>query len=75
MRRSDVMSLGPVSPSVIELPHVVIERGELRAEVPRHAVPGHCGPSLVVDPAVAGHLEVLGLPALLSLGLVEGIGH
>ena len=54
-----VQSLG-----VVELPDVVVERGQLAAHHPRRAVPGDRGPALVVDAAVAEHLEVLGLVRL-----------
>ena len=42
---------------------------------PRHAVPGHRRPALVVDAAVAEHLEVLRLVPLGRLGVVERVQH
>ena len=42
---------------------------------PRDAVPGHRGPALVIDAAVAEHLEVLRLVPLGRLGIVERIQH
>ena len=55
-----VAGLGPVVGGV-ELPDVVVERGQLLAGLPRGGVAGHRGPALVVDAAVDEHLEVLGL--------------
>ena len=61
---------------VVELPDVVVERGHLLAdEQPRRLVPGHRGPALVVDRAVAEHLEVLRLVALGRGGVVERVAH
>ena len=42
---------------------------------PRHAVPGHRRPALVIDAAVAEHLEVLRLVPLGRLGVVERVEH
>ena len=67
MLRRDVLELGPVDAGVVELPDVVVERGRLLAdEQPRRLVPRHRGPALVVDAAVAEHLEVLRLVALVG---------
>ncbi len=38
-------------------------------------MPGHGGPALVIDAAVAEHLEVLGLTPLRRLGVVERVQH
>ena len=45
------------------------------AEHPRHAVPSDRGPTLVVDAAVAEHLEVLRLASLGRIRVVEAVGH
>ena len=38
-------------------------------------MPRHSGPSVVVDPPVSEHLEVLGTPFVLCVGIVEGVPH
>ena len=73
--RRQVMGLGPVGGGVVQLPHVVVEGRKLGTEQPRDAVPGHGHPTLVVDPTVADHLEVLRLPALGCAGIIEQVGH
>ena len=71
-----VVRLAPVLAGVVELPDVVVEgRGFLADEQPRRLVPRHRGPALVVDAAVAEHLEVLRLVPLGRLGVVEGVQH
>ena len=69
-----VLRLRPVGVGVVQLPHVVVERALVGAD-PRHAVPRHRRPSLVVDAAVAEHLEVLRFVPLGRLGVVEGVEH
>ncbi len=69
-----VPRLGPVV-GCVELPHVVVEGGQLLARLPRGGVPRHRGPAPVVDAAVHEHLEVLGLVALRGVRLVEGVEH
>ena len=71
-----VVGLRPVLAAVVELPHVVVERRHLlAAHHPRRAVLGHRAPALVVDAAVAEHLEVLRLVPLGRLGVVEAVQH
>jgi hypothetical protein len=70
-----VMGLGPVVVNVVELPHIVVEGGESGPEQPGDGVAGHRHPAFVVHPAIADHLEVLGLPPIGRLGVVEQIGH
>ena len=71
-----VACLGPVGGGVVELPDVVVEVGELDLpDGPRRAVLGHRRPALVVDPAVAVHLEVLRGVALRRVGLVEAVAE
>ena len=54
----------PVRARVVELPDVVVERRQLASSTHGVRVPRHRGPALVVDAAVAEHLEVLRLVAL-----------
>ena len=71
-----VVRLAPVLVGVVELPDVVVEsRGLLADEEPGRLVPRHRGPALVVDAAVAEHLEILRLVSLGRLGVVEGVQH
>ncbi len=71
-----VVRLAPVLVGVVELPDVVVEGGHLLAdEQPGRLVPRHRGPALVVDAAVAEHLEVLRLVPLGRLGVVERVQH
>ena len=69
----EVVRLRPVVRAV-ELPDVLVERRPL-GRYPRRAVAGDRGPALVVDAAVAEHLEVLRLAALRRVGVVERVGH
>ena len=71
--RREVVRLRPVVRAV-ELPDVVVERRRL-GHHPRRAVTRHGGPALVVDAAVAEHLEVLRLAALGRRRVVEGGRH
>src|SRR5260370_14318199 len=74
--RGEVVRLAPVFAGVVELPLVVVEcRGYLTYEDPWRLVSRYRGPALVVDAAVAEHLEVLCLMLLGSLGIVEGVRH
>src|SRR5262249_12340499 len=42
---------------------------------PRRTMPGHGGPALVIDAAIADHLEVLRLSAFRCLRIVEAVDH
>ncbi len=77
MLLGEVVRLRPVGVGVVELPDVVVEgrHDGVDAGLPRRAVLGHRGPALVVDAAVAEHLEVLRLVALGGVGVVEAVGH
>ena len=67
-----ILRLAPVLGRVVEFPDVVVERDSLLADQhPGRAVLRHRGPALVVDAAVAEHLEVLRLVPLRGLGVVE----
>ena len=70
----EVLRLAPVLVGVVELPDVIVERRGLFLR-PRVGVPRHRGPALVIDAAVAEHLEVLRLVPLRRLGVVERIEH
>ena len=70
----EIVRLRPVAVGV-ELPHVVLERRQLGPHDPRRRMAGDGGPAVVVDAAVAEHLEVLRRPALGGAGLVERIAH
>ena len=68
---SQVVRLARVFTGVIEFPVVVVEfRDFLAPEEPGRTVSRNRGPALVVDPAVAEHLEVLCLVPLGCLGVV-----
>ena len=55
-----VVGLAVVDGAVVQLPQVVVERRHLAADHhPRRLVLGDRAPALVVDAAVAEHLEVL----------------
>jgi hypothetical protein len=69
-----VAGLGPVARAV-QLPDIVVEGGQLGHHDPGGAVAGDRRPALVVDAAVAEHLEVLGLAPLGRAGIVEAVGH
>ena len=61
----EVVGLAVVVVAVVELPDVVVERGQLTADHdPWRAVLGDRAPALVVDAAVGEHLEVLQVVAL-----------
>ena len=66
----------PVRGGVVQLPDIVVEGGQLDLSgLPRRSVSGHRGPALVVDAAVARHLEILRLAPLGRLGVVERVQH
>ena len=69
-----VVRLGPVGVGVVQLPDVLVERLLQRPD-PRHGVPGHRGPPLVVDAAVAEHLEVLRRVTFRGIRVVERVHH
>ena len=70
----EVVRLAPVGVRVVELPGVVGERRQ-RLDHPRGRVARDRGPALVVDAAVAEHLEVLRLAPLGRAGVVERVAH
>ena len=71
-----ILRLGPVGGGVVQLPDVVVEGRQLDVPgQPRRAVPGDGRPALVVDAAVACHLEVLCLAPLGRFGIVERVRH
>ena len=69
-----VVGLTPVA-RFVELPDVVLERRQRLPHQPRDRVAGDRSPALVVDAAVAEHLEVLRLVAIGLRRTVEGIAH
>src|SRR5580698_8272986 len=71
-----IVRLTPVFVGVVELPNVVVERrGYLAYKNPWRFMSCDRGPALVVNTAVAEHLEVLRLVLLCSLCVVERISH
>ena len=70
----EILRLGPILVRVVELPDIVVEGALVRTK-PGDAVPRDRRPSLVVDAAVAEHLEVLRLAPLGGFGVVERIQH
>ena len=76
MLGSQVAGLAVVAVAVVQLPDVVVERRQSAADHdPRGLVLGDRAPALVVDPAVAEHLEVLQVVPLGRVRLVEGVQH
>ena len=73
--RCEVVRLAPVGVGVVELPGVVGERRQRQPLDPRRGVPRDGGPALVVDAAVAEHLEVLRHVAFRRVAVVEGVAH
>ncbi len=70
------MGLAVVDVAVVQLPQVVVERRHLAADHhPRRLVLGHRTPPLVVDAAIAEHLEVLQVVTLRRRRLVERVEH
>ena len=56
--------------------HLSSSRGGIGSiRVPRHAVPRHCCPALVIDAAVAEHLEVLRLVPPAALASANEYAH
>ena len=71
-----IAGLTPIVIGVIELPNVVIEGGKLNgAGFPGGSVACNRGPALVIDAAVANHLEVLGFMPLGCILFIKGIEH
>src|SRR5207248_11210482 len=71
-----VVRLAPVPSRVVQLPDVIIKGWDFFTnEQPGCLVPRHRGPALVVDAAVAEHLEVLRLMAFSRIGVVERVQH
>src|SRR5271165_4761128 len=71
-----VVRLAPILVRVVKFPNVVVEGYGLSAyEHPWRPVLCHRGPALVIDAAVAEHLEVLRLMPLRGLGVIERIQH
>ena len=69
-----ILRLGPIGVGVVQLPEVFVEPALVGAE-PGYAVPRHRRPSLVIDAAIAEHLEVLRLVPFRRPGVVERIEH
>jgi len=67
-----ISRLAPILRRVVQLPHVVVERDRLDLSgFPRSPMLGDRRPALVIDAAVAEHLEVLGFMALGRGRIVE----
>ena len=73
--RRKVVRLAPVGVRVVELPDVLVERGDLGLRDPRRRVLRHRRPAAVIDAAVAADLEVLRLVAVGRGRVVERVGH
>ena len=72
----EVVGLAVVDATVVQLPQVVVERRHLAADHhPRRLVLGHRAAPLVVDAAIAEHLEVLQVVAFGRVGGVEREEH
>src|SRR5271165_4948701 len=72
----EVVRLAPVLGGVVEFPDVVVEGQDFLADQnPRCLVPRHRGPALVVNAAVAKHLEVLRLVPFRCLAVIERVEH
>jgi hypothetical protein len=70
----EVPGLGPILATVVQFPDVIVE-GEHWLEEERCGMAGHCAPTLMVDAAIAEHLEVLRFVPLRRLGVVEAVEH
>src|SRR6185295_16366027 len=75
LRACEVVGLRELLVNVVQLPGVVIETGAARGQPRQSAVQTPGDPAVVVERAVAEHLEVLGdSPAWCGL-VAEGVGH
>src|SRR5262249_15653278 len=73
--RGQVVCFAEVLRDVKELPFVlgeVIAAGVLPWEP---AMPGYGDPAIMIERAIAEHLEVLGMPLLFRAGLVKTVDH
>ena len=73
--RRQVVRLAPVACSCRRAPRRRLRTGAARLDHPWSRVARHRRPALVVDAAVAEHLEVLRLAPLGGVGVVEGVAH
>ena len=73
--RGQVVGLRPVGVGVVQLPDVVVEGGRFRRQLPGDGVAGHRRPAVVVDAAVAEHLEVLDGVPVFRRPVVEAVAH
>jgi hypothetical protein len=55
----EVLRLAEVVFRVVELPFILAELRRGRGNVPGNAMPGHRGPAVMIDSAVAEHFKVL----------------
>ena len=75
LRRGQVVGLRKVFFDVVQLPGVVIKAGGA-GHLPREfPVAAPRDPAVVIDGAVAKHLEVLGDPLALCIGMFPGVVH
>ncbi len=76
MLLGQILRLRPVLRRVVQLPDIVVECDRLDLPcLPRCAVLGDGRPALVVDAAIAEHLEVLGFMPICRPRIIERIGH
>ena len=71
---SQVLGETEIVPHVVEVPDIGGQRRQV-ARLPWRAVDGAGQPAIVVDRAIAEHLEVLRLVPLGRLRIVEGVEH
>src|SRR5260370_12585871 len=71
----DVLRLTEIVVGVVELPLILAEPGRRACDVPWDAVPGHRGPPVVVNSAIAEHFEVLRAVPGRGFRVGEGIHH
>ncbi len=67
----EIVRLRPILVRIVELPDVIVERRRLSRQDPRRTMASHGRPTLVVDAAIAKHLEVLRFAAFGGAGVVE----
>jgi len=72
--RREVVGLTEIVGDVVKLPAILVERREWNIQ-PWDRVAGRGDPTVVIDRAVAEHLEILRRAAVFRFGVVERVHH
>ncbi len=71
----EILRLTEIVVRIVELPLIFTELRRRSGDIPWNAMPGHRGPAVMIDPAIAKHLKVLSRMGCRRFSIGKGVFH